>query len=120
MNNKTNELNRLDFEDIIWIIFIILSILNIKANDNQKKYIITEKQTYEEKANNISIIVLSILLIIYLYFFKRNYSMYQNKEKPKKEDYIKVTGSVLFVLGTLCLLYFQINSNDNFIGEPEL
>ena len=35
-------------------------------------------------------------------------------------DLIKVIGSELFVLGTICLLYFQLNSDDNFIGGVDL
>lgn len=114
------EINRLNFEDIIWIIFIILSILNIISNNYQKEYIITNNQEYEDKANNISIFVLTILLLIYLYFFLRNYNMYNNKEYPTHADSVKVLGSILFILATICLLYFQIHSNDNFIGSPSL
>lgn len=114
------EINRLNFEDIIWITFIILSILNIVSNNYQKEYIITNNQESEDKANNISIFVLTILLFIYLYFFLRNYNMYNNKEYPTHADSVKVLGSILFILATICLLYFQIHSNDNFIGSPSL
>ena len=65
MDNIEKEIKRLDFEDIIWMVFIILSILNIVGNDNQKKYMISNNQYYEDKANNISIFVLTILFIIY-------------------------------------------------------
>lgn len=118
--NMNKEINRLNFEDIIWIIFIILSILNIISNNYQKEYIITNNQESEDKANNISIFVLTILLLIYLYFFLRNYNMYNNKEYPTHTDSVKVLGSILFILATICLLYFQIHSNDNFIGSPSL
>ena len=120
MNNREDEIRRLNFEDIIWIVFIILSILNIVGNDNQKKYVVSNKQYYEDRANNISIFVLTILFIIYLYFFYRNYNMYNDKDNPSDVDRIKVIGSFLFIVGTLCLLYFQVNSDDNFIGEPEI
>ena len=47
--------------------------------------------------------------------------MYQNKGiNATKEDYIKVIGSIFFIIGTLCLIYFQINSEDNFIGGPAI
>ena len=120
MNNREDEIRRLNFEDIIWIVFIILSILNIVGNDNQKKYVVSNKQYYEDRANNISIFVLTILFIIYLYFFYRNYNMYNDKDNPSDVDRIKVIGSFLFIVGTVCLLYFQVNSDDNFIGEPEI
>ena len=115
-----NELNRLNFEDIIWLIFAILSIFNIISNQDQKQYIITNNQKYEDSANSRTIFVLTILIIIYLYFFLRNLNMYQNKENKTKADSIKVLGSLLFVTGTICLLYFQIHSKDNFIGGAEL
>lgn len=120
MNNKEKEIKRLNFEDILWIIFIILSTLNIISNNYQKEYVFSNSQEYEDKANKISIFVLSTLVFIYLYFFIRNKNMYNNKDNPTKEDFIKVMGSMFFIIGILCLLYFQINSEDNFIGGPAL
>ena len=114
------EIRRLNFEDLLWVIFIFLSIMNIVSNKFQKEYVINDDQYYEDRANNISICVLTILVFIYLYFFLRNYNMYNNKDNPNSEDMIKVIGSFLFIIGTLCLLYFQINSKDNFIDGPVL
>lgn len=115
-----DELERLNFEDYIWIIFIILSILNIVCNKYQKEYVISNNDRYEDVAKNISIIVLIVLVFIYLYFFLRNYNMYNSKVDATKEDFIKLVGSLLFVIGTFCLLYFQVNSRDNFIDDVEL
>lgn len=112
-----NEINRLNFEDIIWIIFILLSVLNIISNSDQKLYTITNNHQYEESTNKRTIFVLTILIIIYLYFFIRNINLYGNKENPSKADSIKVLGSLLFVIGTTCLLYFQIYSKENFINS---
>lgn len=119
-NNIENEIERLNFEDILWIIFIFLSIMNIVSNNYQKEYVISRNQYYEDKAGNISIFVLTTLFFIYIYFFIRNYNMYNSKTNPNQTDLIKVTGSLFFILGTLYLLYFQVNSNDNFISEIEL
>ena len=120
MNTIEKELKRLNFEDILWCIFIILSILNIVSNKLQKDYVMTNHQYYEDNANNISVCVLSILVFIYLYFFLRNYRMYNDKESPTNADFVKVIGSLLFIIGSLCLLYFQIHSDDNFIGGPAI
>ena len=111
-----NELNRLNFEDIIWLIFAILSIFNIISNQDQKQYIITNNQKYEDSANSRTIFVLTILIII----SGVGIGFYINKENKTKADSIKVLGSLLFVTGTICLLYFQIHSKDNFIGGAEL
>jgi len=120
MNNEEFEIKRLNFEDILWMIFILLSILNIVSNNYQKKYVISKHQEYEDNANQVSTCVLVILTFIYLYFFIRNNKMYNNKDNPTKEDLIKVIGSLFFILGALCLLYFQVNSKNNFIGDTEL
>lgn len=122
MNNyEEKEIKRLNFEDILWVIFIFLSIMNIVSNNFQKEYVISNEQYYEDRAGNISIFVLTILLLVYLYFFIRNYNMYKNKGLDATQiDFIKVIGSFFFILGTLCLLYFQVHSDDNFIGGPAL
>ena len=117
---KNEEISRLNFEDIIWQIFILLSVLNILSNQDQKQYTKTNNPEYEDRANNRTIFVQSVLLIIYLYFFIRNVNMYQNKAYPTKADTIKVLGSLLFIIATICLLYFQIHSKDNFINTTEL
>lgn len=120
-NNIENELRRLDFENILWIIFVFLSIMNIVSNNYQKDYVVSNNQFYEDRAKNISIFVLTVLVFVYLYFFIRNYNMYNSKMgEATKEDLIKVMGSVFFILGALCLLYFQVNGEDNFIGGPAL
>lgn len=119
-NDDIKELGRLNFEDMLWVIFIFLSIMNIVSNGCQKEYVKTRIEYYEDRANNISICVLIILFYIYIYFFLRNYSMYNGKKNPNDYDLVKVIGSMLFVLGTLCLLYFQLNSDDNFIGGVTL
>lgn len=118
--NDYKEIERLNFEDMLWIIFVGLSVLNIVSNNYQKEYVVTNDEYYEDRANDISIFVLSILLLVYLYFFLRNYNMYNDKVNPTNVDLVKVFGSLFFILGTLCLLYFQVKSDDNFIGGPAL
>jgi len=119
-NNIENEINRLNFEDILWVIFILLSIMNIVSNGYQKEYVVSGNEYYEDRAGNISIFVLTVLFFVYLYFFIRNYNMYNSKSNPTNADLIKVIGSLFSVIGPLCLLYFQIHSDDNFISGSEL
>lgn len=119
MNDTFSKIKRLDFENIINLIFIIVSIINIYGNENQKKYLINDNVKYEKDANNLYVVGLILVFLIYIYFFNRNFTMYKNKDNPTEKDLIKVIGSFLFVVGAICLLYFQINNKDNFIlGEP--
>lgn len=120
MNNSTNELKRLKFEDLLWIVFAILSIMNIYGDQLQKEYIQTSSNYYEERSNTIFEITLTITLCIYIYFFLRNYKSYKNVTSKNKSLYaIKVFGSIFLIVGTICLIYFQEN-NENFIGSPSL
>lgn len=118
-NKDTYEkIKRLNFEDLLCIIFIIISILNISANNMQKKYVQTKKEELFKKSNKIFEITITITLIIYIYYFIRNISAY--KKSNNKEDYmIKLLGSSFMIAGVLCLLYFQ-NKNETFIGSPTI
>ena len=124
MNNDViKELKRLNFEDIIWIIFIILSSLDILADNYQKKYLINNDKYYENIANKIYIIITIITILIYIYFFTRNYKLYINSSPEQKDNLkIKLLGSLFLLIGGICLLSSQINNNPNnyFIGGPAL
>ena len=50
----------------------------------------------------------------------RNYKAYQKVSEEKKELYqIKLLGSILFIVGGICLLYFQ-KEQKSFIGIPTI
>lgn len=113
-----NDLKRLNFEDYIWVIFIVLSILNIVGDNYQKQFLESKSSNDEIRANNIFTFVLVVSFLIYLYFLIRNVNALKRSEEEAKGLFsIKTFGSVLFVVGILCLIYFQVNQND-FIGTP--
>lgn len=117
--DKDNKLRELGREDYIWIIFICLSILSIVADSYQRNYIIYNSKFDGEVANKIYILILVVTILIYLYFFRRNYRAYINSDFMNSDIYeIKLFGSILFIVGGLCLLYFQVNSEGNFVGGP--
>lgn len=113
-----DDIKRLEFEDYIWVIFIVLSILNIIGDNCQKKYLNSNNMEDNAVANNIFSLVLFITLIIYIYFFIRNVDSYKKADILDKDLLgVKVFGSILFVVGILCLIYFQVNQSD-FYGTP--
>jgi len=119
-NDINNKLNRLNFEDILWILFALLAIYNIIGNKNEKNYLKSNNIIYEEKANKIFEFTLGVTLLIYIYFFIRNYNSFkQSSEKEKSLYTIKLLGSSLLIGGIVCLIYFQVNQ-ENFIGSPGL
>ena len=75
-----DELKRLNFEDFIWILFATLAFLNIFGNYNSKEYIITNNGKYKYQSNKVFEFTLTITLLIYGYFFIRNYNSFINGE----------------------------------------
>ena len=120
MNNKYEELKRLDFEFYIWLVIALLAFFNIFADNLQKKFLKTNNKLYESKANKIYLFVLGVSLIIYIYFFVRNYNSYKvASSEDKSLIIVKLIGSSLIIAGALCLIYFQYKNTD-FIGTPAI
>lgn len=106
MNNQTKTIQRLSFENWIWVVYIGIAVFSIYGDELIKKSLLEGDKQANERANKIFGAILILTLIIYLYFLARNYSDY--KEHPDEEEYaIRLLGSILVFLGTLCFLYFQ-------------
>lgn len=120
-NDKLEELARLNFEDYIWIVFIILNILNIIANNKQKEFIIDNNSSSENVAKDIYLFIVVVTIISYIYFIKRNYNDYLEARIDEKKNFlVRYLGSVFFMVGILCLLYFQLTNRRDFFGGPEV
>lgn len=115
-----NEIKRLNFEDFIWTLFVILSITNILGDYNEKEFLKTNDSSFKQEANKIFEITLTVSLLIYIYFFVRNYYAYEKATPKERELYlIKLLGSSLLIAGVVCLLYFQ-KKQTSFTGSPAL
>lgn len=108
MNEQSETINRLTFENYIWVIYILISIGNIVGDELIKNSITTHDQKKDSLAKNIFTISLIITIIIYLYFLDRNYKDYQSHHNNTYE--IRLLGSILTFTGILCFLYFQIKT----------
>lgn len=80
MNDTTNEIKRLKFEELLWIIFAIISLLNVYGDKIEEEYVTTNQETYQDKSNKIFKITLIVTLLIYIYFFIRNYKAREMKK----------------------------------------
>lgn len=109
MNNDEQLIKRLQFENFIWIAFIIISAIDIYGDELIKKSIVESNQELRLKAENLFVFVALISILVYIYFFCRNY--YEYKEKRCTIYEIRLIGSLLILTGTLLLLYFQLFNN---------
>lgn len=118
MNKDSNDILRLNFENFIWIVFITISVLNIIADNDEKKFINANNSVYKTEANNIFELTIFIIFLIYIYFAIRNYNALSNADDSQKSLYsIKFIGSIFLVVGSICLIYFQ-KKQANFMGSP--
>lgn len=111
MNEQDELIRRLSFENFIWIVFIVISALDIYGDELIKASVRENKPEEKNKAENLFLFVSLVSILVYIYFFYRNYTDY--KKHPNKNYEIRLFGSILILVGTLCLLYFQINANDD-------
>lgn len=111
MNTDSELIKRLNFENVIWLTFIIVSIVDIYGDELIKKGVRFGDNESKKKANNLFLFVALISILVYIYFFYRNYTDYK---KYKNDNYlIRLIGSILILTGTICLLFFQIASSQN-------
>lgn len=99
-------IKRLNFENLIWITFIIISLIDIYGDELIKQSVVLNDINSEKKAQNLFLGVSLISILVYIYFLYRNYSDY--KTNCSKYNEVRLIGSTLILIGTFCLLYFQL------------
>lgn len=114
INNKLREIN---IENNIWIIYIGIIILSWYSNSLEKKYFLYNDLKSKEEYRKIIITIFSILLIIYLYFFKSSIDDIKELKINDSINKIKLTelsaiGSLLIVISGLIFLYIAYTDND--------
>lgn len=82
--DTVREIRRLNFEDIVWIIYASASISNVYGNYYDKLYLKTNDDAFLNRANDIFEITLTITFIVYIYFFYRNYKLYERASPEEK------------------------------------
>lgn len=113
------EISLLNKEDIINLIFIFLAILNVTGNKHLRSSKLNNSLEETIIANQIFTFVIIITILINLYFLIRN--KHESTLHPNQKEYqVKVLGSLLFIIGGFCLLYFQISLKESQIGSPTL
>lgn len=110
MSEQNDIVRRLNFENFIWVVFIVVSLLDIYGDELIKKSVTENDKEAQEKANNLFLFIILVSILVYVYFFYRNYKDY---EKYRTKSYeVRLIGSALILIGSFCLLYFLLTTTN--------
>lgn len=118
---KKLSLKRIDIESFIWIIYIFLIGFNLYSNYLEKLYLKTNQPFYKKKFQNINKVVLTVILLIYIYFVYIAYqdetslTRYNSNKKKKIYTDLIFIASILFLIGGAISLY--VASKSDIIDE---
>lgn len=112
-----NKLKQLKIENFIWLLYIGIIIMSWYANNLEKNYFVYNDLKSKEKYRKVMIIIFSILLIVYLYFFKGSYDDIKNitdddSNKKKRLLILSFIASVLIVFSGLIFLYIAYQDKE--------
>ena len=107
INSKLKEIKT---EDYIWIIYIGIIILSWYSNSLERRYFIFNDLKSKEEYRKILILIFSILLVVYLYFFYSSLSDVKelketDSDKKKQLAYLSLIASLLIVISGAIFLY---------------
>lgn len=110
-------LQQLTIEDNIWILYIGIIIISLYSNYLERKYFIYKDNISKKKYKELTTLVFSILLVVYIYFLKDSIdsirSLKENDSyKKKKLVYLSFLSSLLITISGLLFLYISIVDND--------
>lgn len=117
-NDELNEkLKQITIEDYIWIIYLGIIFLSWYGNSYERKYYINNDINSKTNYKNITILIFSILIIVYLYFFKNSVNDLKNIKpyySKKKKDliYLSFLGSLFVTLSGAIFLFIAITDNN--------
>lgn len=112
-----DKLKELKIEDFIWLVYIGIIFLSWYSNSLERKYFVFNDQISKEKYRKIIILIFSVLVVVYLYFFIDSYNALKNL-KPCATDkqifltHLSVIGSFLILISGLIFLYIAIEDKD--------
>lgn len=112
-----NKLKQLDIEDFIWLIYIGIIIMSWYSNSLERDFFVNNNEVSKIKYRNIMIIIFSILVIAYAYFFKDSLDDVKNlkpTDTKKKRNLISISfiASALILISGLMFLYIAIEDEE--------
>ena len=108
--NINEKLKQITIEDYVWIIYIGIIVTSWYANKYESDYFKYNDIVSKEKYRRIMIRIFTILVVVYLYFFKGSFDDLMNINNSdsinKKElTYLSYVGSLFILLSGIIFLY---------------
>jgi uncharacterized membrane protein len=108
--NIDSKLKEIRNEDYIWIIYIIIIFMSWYNNGLERKYFLYKNILAKEKYRKVLIIIFTILLLVYIYFFKSSLDSIHNlkdNDSINKKKLTELAGiaSLLILVSGVIFLY---------------
>lgn len=112
-----DKLKDLNIEDFIWIIYIGIIFFSWFSNSLERNYFLTGNESSKDKYRTIMIIIFSILVIVYIYFFLDSLEDLNNlkdTDTKKKKELVTLSfiASTLILISGLIFLYIAIQDEE--------
>lgn len=103
MENTEEILRTIEIENYIWIIYLVIIFLSFMANKEEVNYFINNDMQSKNNYRKLIIIIFSIALGIYYYFFISGYETYK-KLSPYDTESKKFFETINFIANILILI----------------
>ena len=112
-----DKLKDLNIEDFIWLIYIGIIFFSWYSNSLERNYYLTGNNFSKERYRTITIIIFSILVIVYIYFFIGSLEDYLNlketdTEKKKELVTLSLIASALILISGIIFLYIAFKDKE--------
>ncbi len=113
MEKKEEILRTIEIENFIWIIYLIIIFLSFIANKEEVNYFINNDLQSKRNYRKLLIIIFSIALGIYYYYFVSEYKAYKSlspydTESRKFFETINFIANVLILISGIIFFFIAI------------
>ena len=118
INEELNKrLKMLNIEDKIWIVYIGIIVMSWISNHFERNYFLYNDEISKKKYQAITVLIFSILIIVYLFFLKDSINDLKNlkpTDTPKKRKfvYLSFIGSLLIAISGFIFLYIALTDEE--------
>lgn len=107
------KLEQLDTEDFIWLIYIGIIFMSWIGNRYERDYFVNSNHESKEIYRKITILIFSILIIVYFYFLQDSFKdvkALKPTDTPKVRNLTTLSflGSLLIAISGIIFLYIAI------------